>query len=377
MHLYLLTLFLSHICRISFSSLAPVSQSDNNNTATSPFTSSMRIKVRPFSLSYTHTHTHTHTLTQSHSLSQSFPLSLSSGKVVYVSMGTLYHQDPKFFTFCFEEFRDSPYFVVISVGSGTDIASLGEIPPNVLVRGFVPQLDVLQRVRISLSLSLSLSLPSTPSLSLLPFLRPFSFLPFSLPSVLPLPQDNMLVPLTHISQTEVFISHGGMNGVSESIYYLVPMVLLPKTVEQELNAVRDTLLSHFSLFLTHTYTHQIFVYECVYLSVCLSHTQVFSPFLTIFLHLSLFRASLSFVVCLYTFPFSLSLSIFHTITTGAYAHTWGRPQHRKAGPPLTLLHSFPLRSLPLLISLPLPLCPSPSPSPSPFPLPSLFAIPPF
>ena len=37
----------------------------------------------------------------------------------------------------------------MSVGRTTDISSLGEIPENVLVRGFVPQLEVLERVFIS------------------------------------------------------------------------------------------------------------------------------------------------------------------------------------------------------------------------------------
>ena len=34
----------------------------------------------------------------------------------------------------------------MSVGRTTDIESLGEIPANFVVRGFVPQLEVLQRV---------------------------------------------------------------------------------------------------------------------------------------------------------------------------------------------------------------------------------------
>ncbi len=48
----------------------------------------------------------------------------------------------------------------------------------------------------------------------------------------------------------MFISHGGMNGVSESMYYLVPMVLLPKTVEQELNAVLVLCPHFFFLFIS-------------------------------------------------------------------------------------------------------------------------------
>lgn len=114
------------------------------------------------------------------SLNPSLPL-------IYVSMGTLYHQDPIFFKTCFEAFKDSKYQVVISVGKGTDIASLGDIPHNCIVRQYVPQPDLLGRAA-------------------------------------------------------VFISHGGMGGISESMHYGVPMLLLPKTIEQQLNARRVAIL---------------------------------------------------------------------------------------------------------------------------------------
>lgn len=107
----------------------------------------------------------------------------SSKPLIYVSMGTLYHQDPKFFNTCFEAFKDSPYQVVISVGKGTDINSLGTIPSNFIVRQYVPQPDLLGRAA-------------------------------------------------------VFISHGGMGGISEAMHYGVPMLMLPKTIEQQLNARR-------------------------------------------------------------------------------------------------------------------------------------------
>lgn len=106
-----------------------------------------------------------------------------SKSLVYVSMGTLYYQDPKFFTTCFEAFENSPYQVVISVGKGTKIEDLGKIPPNFIVRQYVPQPDLL-------------------------------------------------------SKAAVFVSHGGMGGISEAMHYGVPMLMLPKTIEQQLNARR-------------------------------------------------------------------------------------------------------------------------------------------
>lgn len=112
---------------------------------------------------------------------------VSSLPLVYVSMGTLYHQDPLFFKTCFEAFKDLKYQVVISVGKGTDISSLGDIPSNFIVRQYVPQPDLLGRAA-------------------------------------------------------VFISHGGMGGISEAMHYGVPMLLLPKTIEQQLNARRVAIL---------------------------------------------------------------------------------------------------------------------------------------
>lgn len=76
-------------------------------------------------------------------------------------------------------FRDMPYQGVMSVGRGTNIESLGPIPQNFIVRPYVPQPDLLAR-------------------------------------------------------TSVFISHGGMGGISEAMIYGVPMLLLPKVILLEL-----------------------------------------------------------------------------------------------------------------------------------------------
>jgi MGT family glycosyltransferase len=71
----------------------------------------------------------------------------------------------------------------MSVGQRTDIAALGDIPANFIVRSFVPQLDILQHAAL-------------------------------------------------------FISHAGMNSVHESLYYNVPMLLVPQQSEQNLVAWR-------------------------------------------------------------------------------------------------------------------------------------------
>eukprot|EP01129_Flabellula_baltica_P004590 TRINITY_DN1602_c0_g1_i2.p1 TRINITY_DN1602_c0_g1~~TRINITY_DN1602_c0_g1_i2.p1 ORF type:complete len:202 (+),score=41.89 TRINITY_DN1602_c0_g1_i2:739-1344(+) len=103
--------------------------------------------------------------------------------LVYISMGTLYYQDPQFFTHCFRTFENTDYQVILSVGRETNIEELGEIPDNIVVGNYVPQLEILERA-------------------------------------------------------SAFITHGGMNGISESIFYRTPMILMPKTIEQQMNAKR-------------------------------------------------------------------------------------------------------------------------------------------
>jgi MGT family glycosyltransferase len=66
---------------------------------------------------------------------------------------------------------------VLSVGHKTPISSLGAIPENFIVRNFVPQLDILQR-------------------------------------------------------TALFISHGGMNSANEGLYYGVPLIVIPQSIDQ-------------------------------------------------------------------------------------------------------------------------------------------------
>jgi MGT family glycosyltransferase len=99
--------------------------------------------------------------------------------VIYVSMGTLFNADPTFYRNCFEAFGGENVRVVMSIGTTIAEASLGSPPANFVVKAWVPQLDVLQ----------------------------------------------------HAS---VFVSHGGMNSVSESLYNSVPLIVVPQMGEQAL-----------------------------------------------------------------------------------------------------------------------------------------------
>jgi MGT family glycosyltransferase len=98
--------------------------------------------------------------------------------LVYVSLGTLFNTDASFYRNCFDAFRDQNVQVIMSVGSNVPEASLGPPPPNFSVQSYVPQLEVLQRA-------------------------------------------------------SAFVTHGGMNSVSESLYFGVPLVVIPQMGEQE------------------------------------------------------------------------------------------------------------------------------------------------
>ena len=101
--------------------------------------------------------------------------------LAYVSLGTLFNKEPTFYRDCFQAFRDLNVRVVMSIGSSVSEASLGPRPSNIFVAPSVPQLEVLQRA-------------------------------------------------------SVFVSHGGMNSVSESLYHGVPLVMVPQMGEQEIVA---------------------------------------------------------------------------------------------------------------------------------------------
>lgn len=113
-----------------------------------------------------------------------FPFELlDDRRMVYISLGTINHLDNAFYDAAFEAFADYPAQFVLSAGKNTDIAQLGDIPANFIVRHYVPQLELLQRA-------------------------------------------------------DAFITHGGLNSVHEGLVYGVPLVVVPHHLEQLLNGKR-------------------------------------------------------------------------------------------------------------------------------------------
>jgi MGT family glycosyltransferase len=104
--------------------------------------------------------------------------------LVFISLGTTPLNDrPDFFRMCLEAFAATPWQVAMAIGDRIGVSELGEIPDNVEVRAFFPQLDVLRRA-------------------------------------------------------DVFLSHAGMNSTMEALYFEVPLVAFPLQPEQEANARR-------------------------------------------------------------------------------------------------------------------------------------------
>lgn len=107
-----------------------------------------------------------------------FPLDeLNSQKVVYISLGTINTKFVDFYKKCMEALHDMDLKVVMAVGTKTDLASFDNIPENFIVRNYMPQLEILKRASL-------------------------------------------------------FISHGGMNSVTEALYYGVPVIAIPMVNDQ-------------------------------------------------------------------------------------------------------------------------------------------------
>ena len=117
--------------------------------------------------------------------SNAVPQKIKERPLVYISMGTVINDRPDFYTNCMEALKNQDVDVVISCGNAVDRESLGTIPGNIQVYPYVNQLDILSRA-------------------------------------------------------DVFITHCGMNSVSESLYMATPMILYPQTNEQKAVARRVT-----------------------------------------------------------------------------------------------------------------------------------------
>lgn len=105
--------------------------------------------------------------------------------LIYISMGTVINDRPDFYSKCIDALRDFDAEVIISCGNAMDQKLLGILPDNISVYSYVDQLDVLPKA-------------------------------------------------------DIFITHCGMNSVSESLYMATPMILYPQTGEQRAVARRVT-----------------------------------------------------------------------------------------------------------------------------------------
>jgi MGT family glycosyltransferase len=103
--------------------------------------------------------------------------------VVLISLGTVMNAQVDYFRACIDALGHLDIYVVMTVGAGTDIEKLGEIPPNFEIHPFISHLDVLPHAT-------------------------------------------------------AFIGHGGMNSTMESLYYGVPMLLAPQDGHQRLISQR-------------------------------------------------------------------------------------------------------------------------------------------
>ncbi|MEU2670367.1 macrolide family glycosyltransferase [Streptomyces sp. NPDC007164] len=107
-----------------------------------------------------------------------------AGKVLLVSLGSAFTKQPEFYRRCLAAYGDLPgWHVVLQIGKYTDPAELGEIPANVEVHSWVPQLAILE-------------------------------------------------------QADAFVTHAGMGGSSEGLFTGVPMIAVPQATDQFNNADR-------------------------------------------------------------------------------------------------------------------------------------------
>lgn len=98
-------------------------------------------------------------------------------KLIYISMGTVNNDMLSLYKRCISAFADTDYQVIMSVGNLVPIGDFGKLPENISIFSHIDQIAVLQ-------------------------------------------------------QADVFLSHCGMNSVNESLYFGVPLIMLPQTSEQ-------------------------------------------------------------------------------------------------------------------------------------------------
>ena len=93
-------------------------------------------------------------------------------------MGTVNNDMMPFYNACISAFKNTDYHVIMSVGNLVSMDNFKNIPENISIFPYIDQIAVLK-------------------------------------------------------QADVFLSHCGMNSVSESLYFEVPLVMFPQTTEQK------------------------------------------------------------------------------------------------------------------------------------------------
>ncbi|KUL23996.1 glycosyl transferase [Streptomyces regalis] len=103
-------------------------------------------------------------------------------KVALVSLGSSFTKEPAFYRECVKAFGDLPgWHLVLQIGKHVDPAELGDVPDNVEVRSWVPQLAILK-------------------------------------------------------QADLFVTHAGAGGSQEGLATATPMIAVPQAVDQFGNA---------------------------------------------------------------------------------------------------------------------------------------------
>jgi MGT family glycosyltransferase len=110
---------------------------------------------------------------------------LDNRPLVFVSFGTVHNPGQPFFQACVAAVQKEDLQVVLVLSPGMDVAELGEVPENVIVRpvGSVPQLELLKRAAL-------------------------------------------------------FVTHGAGGGLREGVWYGVPLVAVPQSYEQEILSIQ-------------------------------------------------------------------------------------------------------------------------------------------
>lgn len=104
-------------------------------------------------------------------------------KLIYISLGSVNTDFIDFYKTCIQAFSNTDYYVCMSIGKKCKASQLGEIPPNFLMKSFLPQIEILKRA-------------------------------------------------------DVFITHAGFNSVNEALCFGVPMLALPQVNDQHMVAKR-------------------------------------------------------------------------------------------------------------------------------------------